>query len=306
MQIPVWKMALIAAALLLVSGTATAGNGDALMPHVPSSARMVAGIDVASLRGTAVLDQVLQAANAQQRIEQVTGRLDRVGFNPTQQLDSLVVVGITLSRDERPLLLLEGDLPRAAIEQALATEGQARSESVGGFTIYTRSSSGSIVFLTDRVAAMGPPRVVQQVATQASSGEASRLSRGMRTLMGQANRSQSLWFIATPTAAQLESTPFRGATGVRGHADLRSGLRLTTHAVMPSAAAASTTASSMQDQISTAASRDEVAALGLGPVIQSIQANARGEAVELTIQLDQARFRRTLNTVVAVIRDQLR
>lgn len=296
----------VAAFLLCVSAFAYAGNGATLVPFIPNDAKAVISVDIAAVRTSETLDQLLRTSGAEAQLARVTGRLDTVGFNPRQQVDTALVIANSFSKDSKPLIIVEGaSIPRTQIEQALTREGTATRTTVGQITVFTRGTRGSIAFLANDIAVIGPTAQVNAVARIAAGEARSTPNATLAREIGRADRTKNLWFAALPPADMVKGTPLEGSRAVRGAANVRTNLELVIDGVMASEAAAASSAESSRAQLTAMGNRDEVAALGLAQVIQSVNIAPRGESVRLTLNLDQNRFRRLLNTVLTVIRDQM-
>lgn len=296
---------LLALFCLFAASTASAGNGESLTGFIPDNAKAVLSVDVARLRTSGGLDALLRSTGAEAQLQRVVGQLDKVGFQPRQQIDTALIVVPNFDKNTQPLLIFEGDLPRAAIEDALNKEASATRSMTGTIPVYTRGARGSLAFLTDTIAVIGPTPQVQAAARLAGSARSS-LNRTLDREIARVDKSRNLWFAGLPPAEHLKNTPLEGARALRGSANIAANLELTIDAVMPSADGATKSAEKSREQLTAMAARDEVAALGFAPVIQAANVTARGDAVRMTLNLDQARFRRLLNTVTTVIRDQLR
>ena len=297
---------LLTLAIAMVAGVAHAGNGATLIPFVPSDAKAVVSIDFAALRASGSLDQLMANTGADTHLASITGRLNTVGFNPKNQIDTAFVVANSFERRARPLLIVEGaNIPRARIEEAIVAEATATRSTVGQITVYTRSNRGSIAFLANDIAVIGPTPQVTAVARIAAGQARSTPASALASAISRADRGRSLWFAAVPPASMTNGTPVEGARALRGAANIGGALDLVVDATMASEAAATSTANSSRTQLSTVSQRDEVAALGLAPVIQAVTITSRGDNVRLALALDQARFRRLLTTITTVIRDQL-
>lgn len=300
-------MALLLAALLfVVVGPAYAGDGATLVTFIPDSSKAVLSVDVATLRSTGALDALMRSTGADVQLQRVGGRLDTVGFNPRQQIATALIVVDSFGKNTQPLIIFEGTFPRAAIENALTNEASATRTMVGQIPVYTRGSRGSLAFLAPDVAAIGPTPLVRAAAAIAAGQARSTPNRALARELGRVNRTKNLWFVGVPPAEHLVGTPLEGAKSVRGAASISGALDLTVEATMADAAAATKAADSGKAQQAAMAARDEVAALGLAPVVNATTISARADTVRVAVSLDQARFRRLLSTVVTVIRDQMR
>lgn len=297
---------LVALLCLFVVPNAFAGNGETLANFIPDDAKAVLSVDVAQLRASGALDTLLRSTGADTSLQQVAGQLETVGFNPRQQINTALVVVTSFDNRTRPLLIFEGNFPRQAIEEALDKEASAVRSAVGQVPVFTRGARGSLAFLAPDIAVIGPTPLVQAAAKIAAGEARSRLHRTLAREIGRADKTRNLWFAGMPPAEHLKNTPLEGARAIRGAANITANLELVIDAVMASSEAAAETTQKSREQLNTLASRDELAALGMAPVIQAAEVAQRADTARMTLNLDQARFRRLLTTMATVIRDQLR
>lgn len=292
------------AALWLVPSTAFAGDGTSLERYLPSDARAVVSINVEALRASGELDSLLEQTGAQGQLDGVMGRLERVGFAPSQQIHTAMVISFSYSRNAQPLLIVEGDLPRAAIEDAMRTEGAATLSTVGGLQVWTRSTRGSFAFINDTTAMIGPSDRVNALARGIEAGNL-RAPSSLRSALAGVPRDRQMWFAAEPSS-QFDGTPAEDARALRGAMNIAGGLGLLVEAQMPSSSDATRVADELRGQVETAAQRDEVAALGLGPVVRAVDITSSGDHVQIRLDMDASRSRRLINTLVTVVREEMR
>lgn len=297
---------LLALLMMLVAPAAFAGNGETLTRFVPNDTKAVVSVDVERLRSAGALNALLSSTGADAKLQGIMGKLDQVGFKPREQIDTAMIVVNGFNKNTRPLLIFEGSFPRAAIEAALDAEATATRSAVGQIPIFTLGDRGSLAFLAPDIAAMGPTPVVRAVAAIAAGQARSTPSRTLTRELGRVDKARNLWFAGMPPAEHLRDTPIAGASAIRGGADVTGNLALIVDAVMPSESAARTATEGATTQIAQVAQRDEIAALGLSPVVQGAKVEQRADTLRLTLNIDQARFRRLLTTLSTVIRDQLR
>lgn len=292
------------AALWLAPSMAVAGDGSSLERYLPSDARAVVSIDVEALRSSGELESLMEQTGAQGQLDGVMGRLERVGFAPSQQIHTAMVISFSYSRSAQPLLIVEGDLPRAAIEDAMRAEGSATLSTVGGLEVWTRSTRGSFTFINDTTAMIGPTERVSALARGLEAGNL-RAPSSLRSALAGVPRDRQVWFAAEPSS-QFEGTPAEDARALRGAMNIAGGLGLLVEAQMPSSADAARVADELRGQVETAAQRDEVAALGLGPVVRAVGITSSGEQVRISLEMDASRSRRLINTLVTVVREEMR
>lgn len=296
---------LIAFVSMSFSASALAAGGDVLIQYLPNNTKGVVSVDVEKLRASGTLDALMQSTGASRQLASVNTQLSSVGFDPLQQIDRAVLQVASFDERTEPLLLFEGKFPRAAIEAALKDEAHASQKKIGDIVVYTQGKRGSLAFLGDTIAAMGPTAAVEAAASIAAGKANSRPASAIRSAISKANESKNVWFVADLPNEHLDKTPFKGAKSLYGEADIVADLVLNIHAQMPSVEAAQTAASNAKKTLSEMTERDEVTAIGLAPVVQAVQVSSKKDIVHSTLKLDQKRFRRLLVTVATIIRDQL-
>lgn len=288
------------------SSSAFAADNANLDSYIPGQAKGVMGIDIAQLRASGALETVMSATGAGDQLLKVNKKLEIVGFDPMKQVDRALVVVTGFDDKTEPLIIFEGNLPQDNIIKTMNDENVATKATVGSIVVYTRGKRGSLAFLSPRVAVIGPTKLVNEVAAIAAGQKKSAPSALLRTGMKKANQKKNFWFSAQLPAEYLDRSPFKGAKLLYGDADMSKDLLLHAHALMPSADDATAAAKNAQAQLTTMGERDEVAALGLTPVIQGIQISSKGDTVDTSLKLSQGRFRRLLVTISTIIRDELR
>lgn len=287
-----------------VSIASAAGN-DGLIKYLPNDTKGVLSVDVQKLRASGTLQTLMDSTGAARQLSRVNSQLSSVGFEPLKQIDRAVVQTPSFNENTEPLLIFEGSFPRKAIEKALKDEAHAKQKKIGDIVVYTQGKRGSLAFLEPDVAVIGPTAAVEAAAKIAAGQAKSRPSSAIRQAISKASGARNLWFVADLPNEYLAETPFKGAKALYGNADIVSDLLLNVHAQMPSADAAQKSANEAKSTLDEMAERDEIAALGLGPVVQAISVNAQKDTVNGKLTLDEKRFRRLLVTVTTIIRDQL-
>lgn len=285
--------------------TASAAGNDALIEYLPNNTKGVLSVDVQKLRSSGTLDTLMESTGASRQLSRVNSQLSSVGFEPLKQIDRAVVQVQSFDENTEPLLIFEGTFPRKAIEKALKDEAHATQKKIGNIVVYTQKKRGSLAFLEADVAVIGPTAAVESAANIAAGKAKSKPSSAVRTAISKAKSKRNVWFAADLPNEYLADTPFKGAKALYGNADIVSDLLLNVHALMPSADAAQKSAQAAKKTLDEMANRDEIAALGLGPVVQAISVGAQKDTVNGKLTLDQKRFRRLLVTVTTIIRDQL-
>lgn len=295
----------VALASVGFSATAFAAGGDALIRYLPNNTKGVVSVDVQKLRASGTLDALMQSTGASKQLASVNTQLSSVGFDPLKQIDRAVLQVSSFNERTEPLLIFEGNFPKAAIETALKDEAHATQKKIGDIVVYTQGKRGSLAFLSNNIAAMGPTAAVEAAASIAAGKATSKPASAIRNAIAKANESKNVWFVADLPNEYLDQTPFKGAKSLYGEADIVADLLLNIHAQMSSSDAADAAAKDAKKTLTDMSERDEIAAIGLAPVVQAVQVSSKKDTVHSTLKLDQKRFRRLLVTVATIIREQL-
>lgn len=285
--------------------TASAAGNNALIRYLPNNTKGVLSVDVDKLRASGTLDTLMQSTGAAKQLSSVNSQLSSVGFEPLKQIDRAVLQVSSFDENTEPLLIFEGRFPQNAIETALKEEAHATRKAIGDIVVYTRGKRGSLAFLSSSIAVIGPTSAVEAAANIAAGKKTSKPSSAIRGAIAKANDTQNLWFAVDLPNEYLEKTPFKGAKSIYGEANIIADLVLSIHAQMSSAEAAENATKDAKQTLGEMAQRDEITAIGLGPVVQAVQVSSKRDTVNGTLKLDQKRFRRLLVTVATIIRDQL-
>lgn len=291
-------------AALAIASSAHAGDGAALDRYLPSSTQGVTTLNVEAMRSAGVLSTLLGAAQAQDSFTRVASGLERVSFNPETDLSTVMLVTTSMRRGEKPLLLVEGTIPRAEIEAAITGEGQATTETVGTATVHVTPRGTAICFLADNTVALGPADAVRQAAAIAGGTDDGGVSSRIRRQLRNVDRSEDLWFVGIPSASQTENTPAAGMEAFRGAVDLSSGMGLSVHMRMPSSESAASAAEGLVGYVSDLANNDQIAVLGIGSVLSSVAFAAAGEDVHMQWTVSRSTFERLLATVQMVLESE--
>lgn len=289
------------AAALLVALPALAGDGSNLLQYVPSSASVVAGVDVEKLRGTALWDRLLSIASSDADTQRsLTTIQNDAGFDPRATTRSLVFASRDASGDmgEHAILLLELDYPAEGLASVLTADGYEAATS--GSVTYYRKSESTVAFLTPNVVAVGEFALVEPAINVAAgtgtAGAGSTVSRQISAV----DKSGGIW-----VAARLPSGS-QGAQAARLSVNASSGLAARLDLVMESEETATNAVNQFNTQIAAVAGSPEVAALGLAAIVGGLQASASGSDVSLQVTLDAATWSSTLSTLAELAQEELR
>lgn len=256
--------------VLLCAGLAHAGQGVALLRHVPEKVDFVAAVDVAKARTTPAFQQTMQVL---QRLP-VWRDMAAVSFDPARDLDTALVAGsVADSSGSRFVIVLEGRL--SALETVLQRYPSRRLP--GGPEL--REVEGGAVFWAERRLVLCSASMLDEVLAtsrgKASSVRSARRAKSLRTAVRSIESRADGWMALDGAIfGNLEPLRFEWlsatVSGNRGVAlEVRMGAR--------SEGAAAEISTWMTDLI--AASRLTVAAQGFESMADSFEVKATGTVV---------------------------
>lgn len=296
-------------AVLFLSTTAAsafAGNGESLLKYLPDGSQVVFSMDVQSMRGSRVMTEIVNSLKSQSEFASIEAKLRESGFEPTEQIQTLVGAATSTSASARPLIIAEGPFPRAQLEQSLRAEEQATASEVSGHTIFEVPNRGATTFLSDTIIAVGPRALVEQAI--ANSGRSNPgFESSIASLVSSADHSRNIWLAAKSVEnPRIAGTSLAQARGIAMAINLASDLNLTAHVATASAEAAQAISDDLTSQLTQLKSRDEVAALGLAGVIDAATVSTNGSSAVIQVTLEEARWNRLFNTLKSIVSEQLR
>lgn len=288
------------------AATAFAGNGESLLKYLPDGSQIVFSVDVQSMRGSRIMTDIVSSLQSQSEFSSIETKLRESGFEPTEQIHTLVGAATSMSASARPLIIAEGPFPRAQLEQSLRAEEQATATEVSGHTIFEVPNRGATTFLSDTIIAVGPRALVEQAIANKGRSSAG-FGSSMASLVSSADHSRNIW-IASKAAEnpRTAGTSLAQAQGIAMAISLTNGLNLTAHISTASAEAAQTISDDLTNQLTQLKSRDEVAALGLAGVIEAATVSTSGSSAVIQVTLEEARWNRLFHTLKSIVSEQLR
>jgi hypothetical protein len=293
---PLRTLTTLACGLCCWTSLAWAGNGEALVDRVPSSMEGVAVLDVARVRDTSFVSRAMPMLQRSQAWTSRMGTLTRNGFtfSPATDIQTLMLLvpDVNASDPTRGAgLILEATFD---VDQLLAAAAAAGSEvQTEGDIRWFQRGADRVAVLAPGVLAMGPAALVEQVV--AAQGP----SRGLRAQIRAADKGRSAWFAASA------DRPLEGFTAGHGALDLGATLSLTATGATPSAEAAAEQVAVVGRQKVRLQADATVAALGLMPLVEGVQAEAREDRVVVTLRLDAAAWSSLANQLLAIIESEL-
>ncbi|MCB9507326.1 MAG: hypothetical protein H6698_09260 [Myxococcales bacterium] len=287
--------ATLALTALLLAAPALAGNGSALLGHVPGTAQVVVGVNVEALRSTSLWSTALDLADDDTGVNNTLNTLTTAGFDPRTQVRSLVIASSSVgpTSGDHAVILIEASYPRDAVAQVLIDDGYTAGTE-GEIAFYQKGQS-TVAFLSDTVVAVGEHALVAP-AMSGSAGASGRVASQLRAV----DKSGTIWIATT-----IPESP-QGAQAARASIDLSSGLRVNLTLAMESADAATTAASDFNTQIAGVAAAPEVQALGVGPLVSGLQAAASGTDVTLSTSVAAGDLDNLVTRLVAIAREEMR
>jgi hypothetical protein len=297
---------ILSALLLLGAASAHAGSGSDLLKYLPDSSKVVVSMDIEAMRGSHVLSEVFESVESEDRFNTIQQKLSEVGFSPTEQIATLVAGATSTSPDARPLIVAQGEFPRAELEEALQNEEQATAETVGDLTVFEVPDRGATVFLADNTIAVGPRELVDAAIANKDRAQPG-FGTKMQQLIGAADHSRNIWMASySPNTSRTEGTSLAQAEGVSIAMNVSSGLEMTLKILTGSAEAAQSISNDLSEQITHLKEREQIAALGLASVVEAATVTSSESFAVVQLALDENRWNRLFNTLKSIVTEQLR
>ncbi|MFT4702413.1 MAG: hypothetical protein ACI81R_000097 [Bradymonadia bacterium] len=288
----------LSAVVVFVALPAWAGNGASLVSLVPDSAQAVVGVNVEQLRSTSLFQQALTIARANSDSNEAMSSVTFEGFDPVSTASTIVLASTDVSDDagDRMLVLVETTYPSAGLVAHLTTESYALVE---GSTNLYRKGQSAVALLTDGLLALGHYDLVSVAVANHASGSGGPGS-SLLNQIGSVDQGGSVW-IAGSAPSEV-----RAGSMIRGSINLSSGIAAAAVLTMDNEEAAGSLATDITAQVAQLAGMPEVAGLGLASLLNGVSASASGIEVSLNLALDQAAWDLAVNTIGALIEEELR
>ncbi len=288
---------LLAAAVVLVALPAFAGNGSDLLQFVPSSARVVVGVDVDKLRGTPLWDRGMSLANDNGDLESA---LSTIGFDPRQTASTIVFASTEVDGDiaDHAVVLVETAYPAEELAAALIGEGY-EAGTVGEIAYYRKSES-TVAFIGGNIIGVGDFSLVESAVNAAAGQGEAGASGAVASQISSVDKSGAIWAaVRLPSGSQ-------GAEAARLSVDLSSGFSASATITMESEELATNAATQLGTQVTALSGQPEVQGLGLGAVLAAVQATSSGPDLTVAVSVDASTWGTLVETLGALAEEELR
>lgn len=183
-------------------------RGNEALRLVPADSVTVGMVQLSELRDSPLAGRIFRHA------DQITGDGDaeaflrQAGFNPGQDIDTIV---FTLSPGEEgkhpdPLLIVEGRFEVARISEALLTRGATKTTIAAGTYFHfpqPENDGGAVAFLNARLAVAGrEAAVAEAMGAYATGGTDFEQAGGLAHLLGAVDRGANAWMLVDVPRAQ--------------------------------------------------------------------------------------------------------
>ncbi len=293
-----WSALLLAAAPLLVSAPAEAGDGTPFLSLIPSNAELVVGIDVDALRSTSVFARAMSTMESSSEFQTVMTQLRASGsFDPTRDVHTILIASPEVGEDsgDNPVIIIDATFDTDELAAALAGVPDMSATDLGVVQMWTRGP--------ETLAAVGPNTLVfgrttslQTLLAGGTPGPGSRLS----SQINDANRGQESWF------ASLSPEGEEQILGMHGAIDLSSGVAATVTLSFESAERAAAEAARLATARTELLADPALAMFGLTNVVNSITSVADGDTLDLSVTVDAGTWNTLLTTFLAIAESELR
>lgn len=312
------QLLVVALLAALWPASARAGNGDALLPYVPSDATMVVGFDGIALRESTTFQRFYGMVDEAEVASDTLTHLRELGVDPASMVDTLLYAAVSLDEDEDDVALLvqfDESVDNSTLDARLA-EWATEVEEFLGSSCYAHEAGFTVARVTDRVMIAGPSNTVRGAIASASDEPIDDDADGvdvrpvgptetLLALVEDADRTGLLWMAVDipddsddPWLAPLHAltASLSVDTTVEVH------IALTSRDVE--------TAASHAEEIRAGARRlagaPEVRALGLDAVLGAVEVNRTEDRVDVSLQVDEPTWAGLLEMAYAVVESELR
>ncbi len=305
-------LALLAA--LLVPAAARAGDGEALLPYIPTDATMIVGFDGVALRESATFQRFYGMISEAETASDTLGHLRDLGVDPASMIDSLVYAAISLDEDEDDVALLvqfDESVDSSTLDARLA-EWATEVEEFLGASCYSHEAGYTVARVSDRVMIAAPAATVRGAIAAATDGDAEDAearavgpSETMRALVERADRTGLLWMaISIPEdSPDPWLAPIRALTA---SLDVGNTVEIGLLVTSTDAETAAAQAAELRAGTRRLAGAAEVRALGLDAVLEAVTVEQNDADVSVGVVVDEAMWAELLDMASAVVESELR
>jgi hypothetical protein len=289
----------LAAALVVFSPPAFAGNGMEALKLLPEDTNIVLNVNFKRLRGSKAYNEILSVARARDAYKSGVADLKKAGIDLERDVDTLVlgVRGQMGGGDpDGVVLVAEGRFrPARLIKLMREKNADMKSRSHAGVTYYTLDNDGSLAILGKRVILAENSRMAAVIDLFKGKGPSLATTRAFKGLISKTDTGKDLWFVAelpkdkgggfgVPMGESLRS--------FTGSLDLRKGLGIALRMGTTDTNTARTMVSQFEMLRGMAANEEQVKKLGLDTVIQKARVVADETDVLFRVDLTPAEARR--------------
>lgn len=284
--------------LLLWAPAAFAGDGANLLSYLPSSSKMVIGVNLEALRAAPVVQQATSMLTQSSSYRSAMGDVQAAlpGFDAARDIRTIVIGSDSAdgSPNEPVLVLVEANVDPEALSAALASEGSAVQPTASGWVTVVQGTT--IAFLGNGQWAIGADAHVRAAA----AGSASGLGRTLASNSRSALRGGSLWL-----AMDAPSSNRNQMRAIRGALQITNQVQATATVTATSAEMATELVGDFATTKARLSGSPEVAQFGLASVVESMQATADGEDLTIQVTIDEATWTMLSTTMLALIAAEL-
>jgi hypothetical protein len=287
----------LAAAPLLVSAPAEAGDGTPFLSLIPSNAELVVGIDVDALRSTSVFTRVMSTMEASGDFQSVMTQLrSSSSFDPARDVHTVIITAPEVGEDsgDDPVIIIDATFDSGELAAALAGVADMSATDLGMVQMWTRGSE-TLAAVGENTLVFGRTSSLQTLLAGGTPGPGSRLS----AQISDANRGQEVWF------ASLSPEGEEQILGMHGSIDLSLGVAASVTLSFESAERASAEATRLATARTELLADPALAMFGLTNVVNSITSVANGDKLDLSVSVDAGTWNTLLTTFLAIAESEL-
>ncbi|MCA9559366.1 MAG: hypothetical protein H6704_14200 [Myxococcales bacterium] len=310
MQTRLRPLAAALVALVLGSFSVAHADGKADLALVPDGSTVLMHVDLRGLRTTALYkDIITQLKAAPGTQEGLTEAKAKFGVDPEKDIHGVtIILPNGFQKSEQMAVVVEADVDQKKVVEALKKEAgpekaaQVKEQKYGGATLYQAPKGETLAFLGDKRIVFGTGEQVKK-AIDAKGGKGNLGAKSpLSGLVKNTDTSKHIWFAAAlpPEMRQQMGPQGKDFESVSGSLDLAKGIGLRLNIGTTNPEAAQKMATELLKQAKEAAAQPMMAAMGIGPALAGMKAEAKGKSLAIAIDLNEQQVQQ-LKTMVGMM-----
>ena len=243
------------------------------------------------------------------RYDHATWAKAKFGVDPEKDIHGVtIILPNGFQKSEQMAVVVEADVDQKKVVEALKKEAgpekaaQVKEQKYGGATLYQAPKGETLAFLGDKRIVFGTGEQVKK-AIDAKGGKGNLGAKSpLSGLVKNTDTSKHIWFAAAlpPEMRQQMGPQGKDFESVSGSLDLAKGIGLRLNIGTTTPEAAQKMATELLKQAKEAAAQPMMAAMGIGPALAGMKAEAKGKSLAIAIDLNEQQVQQ-LKTMVGMM-----